>query len=478
MKQVALLRRMLRVIFMCQGATRRAACIALLFMIAVSCSYAQQTETAENHINLGNALYNKGDLNGAIAEYQAALRLNPNDAHAHNILGNALGSKGDLNGAIAEYQAALRLNPNHVEAHRSLLSRLIGFLKDLREQLTLNRIVLALFVLPVLFYIYRELTRDALIIEPFSVPKHFEEAGLTPEIVANRISDAILQIETNAQTRMKKDNLTSLHDEGSTPDVEIPGTKLGLKTLVEVTRAVFGIYLKHVSGDIVALASAESPATKAQVKATVYITQGRNRSHAVSLVVGTDDIDVLAQGTAEMILGQVNPYILAVYRYGHGEVEKAVELVQRMIQDPSEDRSHVAAGFNFLGVVLTQQNKYDEAVAKYEKAIEIDPRDAIAYFNWGVVLSEQKKYDEAVAKYQKAIELDPKLAPAYNNWGRVLYYQKKYEEAVAKYQKAIELDPKLAPAYNNWGNVLRDQKKDDEAEEKFAKARELSQGPR
>lgn len=35
---------------------------------------------------------------------------------------------------------------------------------------------------------------------------------------------------------------------------------------------------------------------------------------------------------------------------------------------------------------------------------------ALAYHNWGSVLLAQKKYDEAIAKYQKAIELDPKFA--------------------------------------------------------------------
>jgi tetratricopeptide (TPR) repeat protein len=89
-------------------------------MMAVSCSYAQQTETAETHNRLGVTFYEMGDLNGAIAEYQAALRLNPNHANAHTNLCNAFYAKGDANGAIAEYQAALRLNPNNPMAHHNL----------------------------------------------------------------------------------------------------------------------------------------------------------------------------------------------------------------------------------------------------------------------------------------------------------------------------------------------------------------------
>jgi tetratricopeptide (TPR) repeat protein len=351
--------------------------------------------------------------------------------------------------------------------------RLSGLLEDLRKQLTLKGIVLALLVLPVLFYICREVAHNALVIEPFSVPKHFEENGLTPEVVADRIGNAIRQIETNAQTLMKKDNLISLHDEGSPPDVEIPGTKVGLKTLVEITRAVLGIHPKHVSGDIVALPSAESPAAMPQVKVTIYMTQGRNRGQAMSHVVNSNDIDGLSQNTAEMILGQINPYILAAHRYDHGEIERAVELLQRIVQDSSGARNHVAAAFNFLGSVLYGQKKYDEAIVKFKKAIEHDRKYAPAYSNWGSVLYDQKKYDEAIAKFQKAIEHDRKYAPAYNNWGNLLSDQQKYDEAVTKYQKAIDLDPKFADPYNNWGIMLYDQEKYDEAVAKFQKAIEV-----
>jgi len=323
-------------------------------------------------------------------------------------------------------------------------SRLTGFRKGALRQISVGRLALAVFVLQLLLYAYREITRDVLIIDPFTVPRHFEEAGLTSVVVANRIGDTLRQIEEATQTRMKKDNLTSLRDEGSTPEVEIPGAKLDLKTVVDLARSVFGIYPKHISGDIVVPldrpTNAASPPTAQQATVTVYVTQGRNRSAAVSTTVASDDVGMLVERTAETVLGQVNPYVLAAYLDEHRESEKTIEIVQRMIQSPSEDRRHKSAALNL----------------------------------WGNMLYDQKKYDEAIAKYQKAIELDPKSAAPYNGWGNVLYDQKKYDEAIAKYQKAIEFDPKSAFAYNNWGNVLRAQGKDDAAAVKFNKAAELS----
>jgi len=76
------------------------------------------SEDARN--NLANAYASKGLLDMAIAECQAALRLNPNYAEAYNNLGVAYASKGLPDIAIAEYQTALRLNPLYAEAHLNL----------------------------------------------------------------------------------------------------------------------------------------------------------------------------------------------------------------------------------------------------------------------------------------------------------------------------------------------------------------------
>jgi tetratricopeptide (TPR) repeat protein len=357
----------------------------------------------------------------------------------------------------------------------SRLSRIAHFLGGLLKQLTFKRVALALFVLPLLLYVYREVTRDSLVIDPFSVPKQYEEAGLTPEVVANRIGNAMRQIEAEARTEMKKDNLESIHDEGSTPDVEIPGTKLGLKTLVDITRAVFGVYPKHVSGDIVAQAATD-PSSKPEVKVTVYLTQGRRRSLAFDLVADANNIDSLAKATAERILGQVNPYILAEHRYAYAtdQGQEAAEILQGIIQDSSEDQKHVLAALDLLGTVLRDHQQYDEAVLEYQKAIKLNPKYAAAHVGLGIVLEDRHKQDEAVVEYQKAIKLDPKHAAAYYNLGKARYFQHKYDDAILEYQKAIKLNPKYASAYYWWGLALSEKGKPDEAKEKFAKARELS----
>jgi tetratricopeptide (TPR) repeat protein len=76
------------------------------------------------HSNLGFALYKKGRLDEAIAEWREAIRLGPDYAMAHNNLGVALMDMGKVDEAIVCYDRALALNPKYGPAHNNLCNAL------------------------------------------------------------------------------------------------------------------------------------------------------------------------------------------------------------------------------------------------------------------------------------------------------------------------------------------------------------------
>ena len=70
--------------------------------------------------NLGDALFEEGKVEEAIAQLRTALQLDPAYAHAHNNLGRALAARGKYEEAQSHYGEALRLNPNYAEAQNNL----------------------------------------------------------------------------------------------------------------------------------------------------------------------------------------------------------------------------------------------------------------------------------------------------------------------------------------------------------------------
>ena len=73
----------------------------------------------------------------------------------------------------------------------------------------------------------------------------------------------------------------------------------------------------------------------------------------------------------------------------------------------------------------TNKKDYDKAIADYDEAIELDPKDAVAYNNRGVAWYAKNEYDKAIADFNEAIRLDPEDAVAYINRGNAWYAKKR-----------------------------------------------------
>jgi tetratricopeptide (TPR) repeat protein len=109
----------------------------------------------------------------------------------------------------------------------------------------------------------------------------------------------------------------------------------------------------------------------------------------------------------------------------------------------------LAAAHLYLGIALQQKGRLDDAIAQWQKTIELDPKLAAARIHLGSALGSKGLVDEAIVEFQKAIELDPKLAAAHLYLGIALQQKGRLDDAIAQWQKTIEIDPKLAAARAN-----------------------------
>jgi tetratricopeptide (TPR) repeat protein len=74
----------------------------------------------EAHYNLAAMLQAKGQLDRAMGEYEAALRLRPDDALANNAMGSALLAQSHPDQAGPYLEAALKARPDYFDAHYNL----------------------------------------------------------------------------------------------------------------------------------------------------------------------------------------------------------------------------------------------------------------------------------------------------------------------------------------------------------------------
>ena len=93
------------------------------------------------------------------------------------------------------------------------------------------------------------------------------------------------------------------------------------------------------------------------------------------------------------------------------------------------------------GNFIKDSGKYEEVITAYDKEIEINPHNSMAWTGKGVALSALNKFDEAIKAYDKAIEINPQDSYAWFNKGNALTKLGKFNDAKKAYDKAVESNP-------------------------------------
>jgi TolB-like protein/Flp pilus assembly protein TadD len=130
---------------------------------------------------------------------------------------------------------------------------------------------------------------------------------------------------------------------------------------------------------------------------------------------------------------------------------------------------------------LAGRKNWESARAMFARAIEIDPRYALAYTGvadsssvlYMYADSTEKNLEQAREASARALELAPDLAEAHASRGLALSLGKRYAEAEAEFETAMRLDPKLYEAPYFYARTCWAQGKREKAAELFKLAAEL-----
>jgi protein O-mannosyl-transferase len=97
------------------------------------------------------------------------------------------------------------------------------------------------------------------------------------------------------------------------------------------------------------------------------------------------------------------------------------------------------AGHYNLGNAFARKGQLDEAMAHFQKAVDLNPNYAEAHNNLGIALSEKGRAADGMAEFQKALEIEPNNFDAHSNLGEALLKEGRLDEAIVQYQEALEI---------------------------------------
>jgi serine/threonine protein kinase/Tfp pilus assembly protein PilF len=122
-----------------------------------------------------------------------------------------------------------------------------------------------------------------------------------------------------------------------------------------------------------------------------------------------------------------------------------------------------AEGHYSLGGTYRELKKFKEAAAEFREAVRHQPDLFKAHYELGVVCTQLGDFDAAAAAFKGAIRYGPEIAETHFKLGGILYRQGKFAEAAAALRQAIALKPDYAAARRNLGLTLAQLGKFDES---------------
>uniref|UniRef100_A0A336K8R8 CSON000625 protein n=1 Tax=Culicoides sonorensis TaxID=179676 RepID=A0A336K8R8_CULSO len=125
------------------------------------------------------------------------------------------------------------------------------------------------------------------------------------------------------------------------------------------------------------------------------------------------------------------------------------ELYSNALLNVSPERKEEAEGMKNEGNRLMKEEKYQEAINMYNKAIALDATNPVFYCNRAAAFSRIGDYNRAAEDCKMSLKYDPKYSKAYGRLGLAYSKMNKHELALDAYRKAIEIEPDNVDYQNN-----------------------------
>jgi len=135
-------------------------------------------------------------------------------------------------------------------------------------------------------------------------------------------------------------------------------------------------------------------------------------------------------------------------------------------QAVDEALQHLPRNTHFLnqrGMLLANQQQYEEALADFERTLSIEPNNEVALEWRASCLRALNRFEEARPAVEQALQLFPRSIRLLNELGLLHYRERRYEEALAAFEQTLAIEPRHQFALERRATCLLDLKRLDEA---------------
>jgi tetratricopeptide (TPR) repeat protein len=380
--------------------------------------------------------------------------------------------------------------------------------------------------------VLREAARQPIDVTAFSVPSALGDAGMTGDVIARRLLDAI--DGTARAVHSETMNRPAAELEGTQPDLNIPVAGVSLRSVASLVRNLLGWPERKLSGEIVTagdtlrlrlrlaghgvIADVEGPAAggadallvraapevwrvvaprlyawhlaqsdlpQEEVRDRLALLRRRNPDAETDATITYLTARSLIQsGQAQDGLRMLDELVAArpayaAAHYGRAQALRVLDRAQEALQaqerglalDPNSSWAYLASA-----TLLRDVGRLEEALAASRRAQDLDDDDRPGLVEEAATLRAMRRLDEAAAAARRAIALDANYAPALAELGQVMVVRQDHAAALSLFDRVLQLAPRLAAAHTGRGEALAALGRVEEAMEALARAIALDAG--
>lgn len=377
----------------------------------------------------------EGDLDGAIANLERVLELRPNDLPSLIRLGDLHAKRGAAEPARGYYERALAQDENVAAAHAGL-GRLDLDAGEHRR--AVERVERALALQPeadelyhTLGMAYRGLGEMERAREALRKNRHgritFDDPLIESLGLENASAEAHFQMASDAMRRQDFERAVGLYRSylELRPEDAVAHNNLGI-ALLGLDRWEEGMLALRRSVEL------DPEQRGGQYSLATALAELGRYQEALEHYQKAHEID-----PAERVIHADWATLLAKV----GRIDESIaELRSLLAEDPLQDYARLK-----LGTVLVEAGRLEEAATELRQVADSGglqrPGRGEAHYNLGVIAERRGDLAEALARYDRAVELAPRLAEAQRARGVLLARDGDLEGAAAAFARAVEIEP-------------------------------------
>ena len=486
----------------------------------------RQTDNKNTLTTQGIEAFGRGETDNARQLFERALKLNPNDADAHNYLGILDDGANDLKSAEIHFAKAARFNPKSASARNNYgaillkLNRSREAAAEFEASLKLDpKQANALINLAQIRF--NENTTESL----RAASGLFERAsGLANDasversllVIALRLKNAadaakyyriyMARTDANSADAASRGELggallaVGLPDEAETElKAALAADSSNAETVVLLGRVYLARNDIKSAGRLLETAVADNRATAAiySLLAVVYQRSGHyeNAIPAMRLAINLEPDSENYRFQYGLLLTDADAPAAAIIRLDEAlktfpnsprlwlargiadlKDNKNVEAAQSINKAIALD-AKFAPAYAYLGLVKAQIGDYAGAVKSYQTALANDVNLAVVHHLIADAMLQQTDGDNSVieSELKKSIALDKTYLPSHLSLGKLYVRMQRWTEAAAELNEVVRAAPDTAEAYYQLGRVYARLKQKKEADAALAKFKELSE---